>query len=176
MRTYRGWLPGAVAERAAFVHPRADHSQHEQKIRAAKLDAIDADIQRRSREEIDRLEAVVLRINRLLSRMKDGPNRKASRKHLLARRKLARDEIGALRKQVGSSLPDAEQLPRYIERNGPGYRVSMSLRVYGTVYTQRSETHMTVAAASAAIGAVRRKLEKITKAARRQAEAERRTA
>lgn len=173
MRTYRGWLPGAVQQRAEFVKPRARPSEREQRVADAQLDAIDADIQRRAAEDIERQRARLRRIDALVGRTERGSGR---RKALFRMRAAARAEIGSLEDLVGTGLPETEHLPRYIERHGLGYRAKLSRTVYGRVYSERSETHATVRAAVAAIGAVRKRLEKITKAARRQAEAERRTA
>ena len=171
MRTYRGWLPGAVADRPAYHGASGDHSEHERKARAEAFEAVEVRMETSAREEIDRLQDELGRIADLMRSIGRRQDRKKSRRLLQARRSQARDEIGSLQKLIASHDPSPCELPPFIKRHGNGYRVEMTRRVYETTYVQCSQTHMTVAAASAAIGAVRRKLEKITKAARRKAEA-----
>ena len=79
---------------------------------------------------------------------------------------------------VGETDPSngTETLPRYIERHGHGYRVAMSQRHAGRVYSARSETHTTIRAASAAIGRVRLHLADLIAKARESGQGERETA
>lgn len=165
MRTFKGWLPGAVAERSAFVHPRADHSEHEQAARAAKLDAIDADIQRRAAEHLDELRDYLTRVRAVMREAKRGTERRAKLAETVT---ATRHEISALEQLIGTNLPGVQQLPRYIRHHGNGYHVHMCRRVYGTMYNERSETYATIQEAVAQIVPVRRRLDRVVRMARKQ--------
>ena len=166
MQTYRAWLPGSIQQRPAFVKVRADHSDHEQIVRAARLPAIDADIQRRAAEHLVELREYRQRIERLMRRAKRGSHR---RQVLASAAAATRHEIDGLETMVGAPMPTKRELPRYIENHGPGYRVKMSRLVNGEVVTVRSETHATIRAAVAAIGQVRLRLENLIAEARESA-------
>lgn len=167
MRATKGWRPGAVQERPTFVHVRADHSEHEQAARAAKLDEIDADIQRRAAEHLEELRDYLTRVRAVMREAKRGTERRAKLAEIVT---TTRHEVGALEQLIGTNLPDAEQLPRYIERRSGGYRVAMSRKVYGTVYNERSETYATIPEAVAQIVPVRRRLDRVVRLARKQVE------
>lgn len=174
MQTYKAWTPGLVQDRRPFVKVRADHSDHEQVTRAENLPAIDSGIQDRAKAKIVRLRERLARVEKVLSR--DLP--KDRRKRLVRFRRDCKRDLTAVLELASDSdqWSDAETLPRYIERHGHGYRVAMSQRHAGRVYSARSETHTTIRAASAAIGRVRLHLADLIAKARESGQGERETA
>ena len=167
MRATKGWRPGAVLERSPFVHVRADHSEHDQAARAAKLDEIDADIQRRAAEHLEELRDYLTRVRAVMREAKRGTESRAKLAEIVT---TTRHEVSALEQLIGTNLPGAQQLPRYIRHHGNGYHVHMCRRVYGTMYNERSETYATIPEAVAQIVPVRRRLDRVVRLARKQVE------
>ena len=167
MRATKGWRPGAVQERPAFVHPRADQSEHCQEERAARIDAIDADMQCRAADHLDELRSYLERVRGLMLRAKRGTGRRSKLAQIAT---LTRGEVSALEQLVVTNLPGAQQLPRYIRHHGNGYHVHMCRMVHGTMHNERSKTYATIPEAVAQIVPVRRRLDRVVRLARKQVE------